>query len=375
MRDIYDDNIFDVNSTYDLDNKKSFDILAKTDKHILFEYGNDFFRLDRLTNELVQFADFKSLKDENNGKTINSSEITVDYAPPLVNAIKQNKELNNIDNFSLKDRTEYIKGSIKDFHYSFYSNRDLKDKSYKKREIDQSLEAVGSAIETKETKALTDIYKATISMVSTLLLFWKPVKIEKEKNRIIKDVKRRLENKELNIQDLYSNKTLLSLVPELNDLLEKYANKTFSGTIDLSISDILNDPDVINVANKVANEHADEIANTLYDNLTTHFNKDYDDIEQLIRDSHDKSGLSIDDFIQEKAILNCKSVLENNPKVEVSDFEIYTKYLYSILDPSKKDKINTSTLSEDQNFELANLTSIVEITFEQEFKITKTQSL
>ncbi|ALU28423.1 hypothetical protein AS202_19780 (plasmid) [Myroides odoratimimus] len=54
-------------------------------------------------------------------------------------------------------------------------------------------------------------------MVSTLLLFWKPVKIEKEKNRIIKDVKRRLENKELNIQDLYSNKTLLSLVPELNE--------------------------------------------------------------------------------------------------------------------------------------------------------------
>ncbi|WP_155601833.1 hypothetical protein [Myroides odoratimimus] len=49
--------------------------------------------------------------------------------------------------------------------------------------------------------------------------------------------------------------------------------------------------------------------------------------------------------------------------------------MYSILDPSKKDEINTSTLSEDQNFELANLTSIVEITFEQEFKITKTQSL
>ena len=65
----------DVFSIHDLENIKetgNINILAKTDKYVMFEAGKDFWKLNFDKEELVQYNDFISLKNNVNGNIVYS---------------------------------------------------------------------------------------------------------------------------------------------------------------------------------------------------------------------------------------------------------------------------------------------------------------
>ena len=122
-RNLYDDNIQDVFSIHDLENIKetgNINILAKTDKYVMFEAGKDFWKLDFDTEELVQYNDFISLKNNVNGNivySLSSPSLNKDYGIVLAESILNTNIRKDYPEITLKERQNYLEktatGAIK----------------------------------------------------------------------------------------------------------------------------------------------------------------------------------------------------------------------------------------------------------------------
>lgn len=419
-RNLYDDNIQDVFSIHDLENIKetgNINILAKTDKYVMFEAGKDFWKLDFDTEELVQYNDFISLKNNVNGNivySLSSPSLNKDYGIVLAESILNTNIRKDYPEITLKERQNYLEktatGAIK---YSLGKEFEKSIEKNKKKAKDLSQQAL-EPLNKPETKMLIDILDVTLETLTLFFTFFNNKYKQYQKEAIIKDIIEKLDNKELDIRDVLRNEALHREIPELKQVLEEWQKNIHKINIKTSISadDLLKKEELskkedhkllllpeypINkeqliehlVDNKEVNEIAEKLSNSktfnilktekFCNNIDKHIKEDLgenfkEDLKEYFQNSNENNSL---DFL-EKFLLNDKfleELKEENPNISAKEYGLSVAYMNYIIDGSD---INKNIVSEkleenfaNQNGKVQNYKNIINMVKKATEKIKK----
>lgn len=231
-RNIFSDNIFDVENLDDLKALSNIHILEKSNSAIKFELGNDFWLYDFENDELMQFPDFVSLRDNLNSVKVFSLKDPEfqnrDYAESIALSIKDNGVIPALKDFSLEERNEFIKSKI-DKKVSIpigVDGLDLKD-THKRlsNRIDKHVRS-----KSKEFEATADLTNGMLKTFSVMFAFFKALKVKTSKEKIIDDIVSKLNSGTDQKQSIMRDKELLKEVPELESMISKY-DKFFADLI------------------------------------------------------------------------------------------------------------------------------------------------
>lgn len=228
-RNIFSDNIFDVENLDDLQSLTSIHILEKNNSILKFELGSDFWQYDFANDELFQFPDFISLRDNDNGVKVFSLKETdfqnKDYAESIAFSLKENGVIPALRDFSLEERNGFIKAKI-DKKISLpigVDGMDLKETHKRlKNRIDKHINS-----KTKDFEATADITNGLFKTLSVMFAFFKAIKVRASKEKILDDIINKLNSGTSLKASIIRDKELLKDVPELESLLSKY-DKFFS---------------------------------------------------------------------------------------------------------------------------------------------------
>ena len=240
-RNLFEDNIQDVFSIQDLDQLKEeglMNVLAKTDDYLMFEAGKDFWRMDFNTGELVQYNDYVSLRDGINGQVVYSElnpDNNKDYGAVLYDTILATK-IEDLPDFTLKEREDYFedttKGILK-YNVGKEFEKSLEKNKKNSKEIAQkALEPLNKP----ETKMFVDMVDVVLETLALFYTVYNNKNKQHKKEELIKDILKKLDNRELDIKDVLRNRGLMQEVPELKQILEEWQKNIQKMEVKTSIS-------------------------------------------------------------------------------------------------------------------------------------------
>lgn len=207
MKNSYSDNKYDIFTVNDILKESTVNILEKKDDRLLFEFGDDFFKLEN--NKLTHYPDFVSMKNNVNFKDATET----DYGFAIIDSINKSEEINNLKNYELKERESYIKEEI---------NKGLLRLPFKvDPEVEKSINKIkDNKLPAKELEDVNKMIIAVIDVTALLLNFFTAASVKNKKNRIITDVIESLNRK--NATSLSKDYETLNKVPEVKKIIEKY---------------------------------------------------------------------------------------------------------------------------------------------------------
>ena len=248
IRDLYNDDIKDVYSINDLDQLKKeglMNVLANTDDYIMFEAGKDFWKMDFNTGELTQYNDFVSLRDNIKG-TVVYSELdpskNEDYGAVLYDTVMATN-LEDLPKFTLNDRQDYLenttKGMIRHSVGKEFEQSIEKNKRKSKELTHDALEPLNKP----ETKMFVDMADVVMETLALFYTIYNAKNKEHKKEELIKEIIKKLDNKEIDVRDVLRNRALNEEIPELKTILQEWAKNVHKMDIKTSTTadDLLND--------------------------------------------------------------------------------------------------------------------------------------
>ena len=305
---IYNDNVYDINSLNDIRDLDQIYLLANDEKFLKFRLGRDFFAYDKLNNSLLQFPDYKSLFENVNNKLIyDKGNKLNDYSENIVLGLKK-LNFNHFKNFDLEKKDSFYLNENENGISIKLNGHKAKNANNKVNEFIDKFDA----IKQKELKPVSDILKAIASMVSLFFLI-NLKKVKKEDNKIIELIIDELNANRIKIDDLLNDSNLLSRVPNLKKTLDEY-KKNYVHDLDFSLDDngfISHSPNNILLLNK----EVEKIETLLLENKVEPFlllgNPKNDTIlNDIIPENNDTMSF-IKDFIIKDNTLNYENYTSN----------------------------------------------------------------
>lgn len=414
VRDLYNDDIRDVYTINDLDQLKNeglINVLAKEDNYLMFEAGKDFWKLDLDKGELVQYNDFISLENNTNGRIVYGNinpEKNEDYGAVLFDTIIESEAL-NLPNFSLQKRQDYLENTTKNVvkqNVSKEFERSLEKNKRKSKEVSKDLL---EPLNKQETKMLVDMMDVAIESLALFYTIFNAKNKQHKKEALIKDILKKLDNKEINVKDILRNKSLNQEIPELKEILEEWAKgvqridvKTSVTVDDLLdkaptekdeniivgqkkplligegsstrreeiISDILDNSKVNEVANKLSESktfhllRAEEFCEKMDREMEIEYGKNFSD---TIKTAFEKSGeKDPTDFFAKILSDQAEEINLRFPNVSPKESGLSMVYMNSLVEDKGKEHVSEKMLEKmggDGNFSLgsSNILSLVKI--------------
>lgn len=352
-RNIYDDNVIDINSKEDLPfEKTTIDFLEKEDETIKFELGGDFWSFEN--GNLYQYADFISLRNNENPHLvldIQNQESAKDYGITIFNAL-QKTDYQHLPNFTLQDREEYIlgsniKGAIK---LPAKLERSLNKIQHKGKELGNDLsEPLANA---QELKPIGDVIKSAVMVLSLFFLLFKKANAKRQKKELVKKILEALDNKELDINDVLSDKFIREEIPELEEIIKRYQKNNFSAILDKDIEAIVEDKSVLDVSDKIAEtpQIMEEIQTKLEKNILTNLEKnEIQDFDFQLNDLFEKSNHeNSTQFLKELVMDNLEDTYQNHPKISEDEYGIAIAFMDARLNKEDKQSFLNESFAESE---------------------------
>jgi len=283
--DFFEDNRYDINKFEDINYTETINILEKNNKYVSFELGGDFFKCFLNEDNIIQYPDFVSLRDEKQNrdlseltKNINDNDEKLLYLTSIKESIKSNEVIKNLNNYTLKDRENYIKKDLKDVlsinAYFNLNKQDIKDIIKKAKPILQLMD-------TPELNDLKKLSELAITTIAVFSLFYKNIKIRNSKNDIINNIITNFSNK--NSKTILNNKEIKDKCPELDNIMCNLEKFNINLSIDNGIrkntekivSEILNNEKAMSLANKLSETNA-------FQNFLKENNKNFINVKNIV---------------------------------------------------------------------------------------------
>ena len=227
MRNLYNDGIWDVFSINDLETLKesgTMNVLAKTDAYLMVEAGKDFWKIDLLTQEVTQYKDFVSLEKDIDGKKVyskNFPQSNADYGAVLYDTIL-NTDIKDLPNFSLAERQDYFEGTTKGVVKYFMKGEFEKSVEKNRQKTKEASNTLLETLNKQETKVLHDAVQVTMETLSIFYTLFSHQYKQHKKEQLIKGILQKLDDNELDIKDVLSDRILNDKVPELRIILDEW---------------------------------------------------------------------------------------------------------------------------------------------------------
>lgn len=367
-RDLYNDNIFDVTSVNDIMSETTMTLLEKQDKHLLFEFCNDFFKYDMEEKKMIQYPDFVSLTKNKNSKDCTFT----DYGFAIADSISSNEELEFLKNYDLKSRESYIKKDLGNGYFTIpmdIINSVNKTKSNLK-------DLTGKSQELGSVNAMTN---ALVDTLALLFCYYKALKIKNSKSKVIDEVLQKYNQEKL--YSITKDRNLLQEVPELKDVVQKCNDFLIKVEIDKNFSDFqekyekvsqlasfaLGDKQILETCEKISEslnyqENIAQVKNKLQE-ISENIAIDLPDIQNslmssqeeklnILKSVHDKNftkfftgdlGLSIDNKDDKVEFLIANNFFSRNLKGD-TDEDYDKSVMRFISDPNELDNLNISNV-------------------------------
>ncbi len=356
-RDIYNDNIYDINNLEQLPSNPEFDILSKNRKAVCFEMGNDFWKMQR-NGQLYQYPDFVSLRNQKNGKLVFDKNLPIYEQPSLygtaVDKVLKSFDLNALPDFKLKDRSNFIKNSAPSIKLNDYF--DKKIGLQRKQLADKAVSDTLKNYESQELKPAIDLLKAMLSVLSIFLIFSKRNKINKEKRKLTKKIIKALENKDLKASDILENQELMNQIPELKNVITRYQDKILRGNLEKKVESLFDDVAVIDTGEKLST--SPEFQKMLGEYTFNQIDKEVKANVGDLTNDMTEYGLSPTE-ITNTIGRNLSYFQQQHPNLNAEQLHLGGTYLSSLIDPDEKeilggfselDKLDSSMIKEIGNF-------------------------
>lgn len=220
MKNIYDDDIFDIKQSSDLNDLDQIHLLANNSDTIKFRLGHDFFSFDKDSELLLQYPDYKSLYENTNSKIIydNGTNVNNDYGNYIVKGL-QEIDFNNFKEFELDDKHDFIVTDKEPGLKIKFGN--LKKSKEVQGELNNISEKLIQTEELKSVKKMIDGFSSLFSLLFLLKLNKDKTKLNENKE-IIELIIDELKNDRIDFDKIYNDKNLLDKVPGLKEVLEDY---------------------------------------------------------------------------------------------------------------------------------------------------------
>lgn len=338
-RNIYDDNIKDIKNIVDLENLDAFysiNVLENNDNSISFEYGNDFWKYNKQTKDLHQHTDFVSLK-EGVGEKVNNK----DYGQIILEEINSNKQIENLPQFKLEERQEYVVEQGKVVNGAFQITPEILNK--KRTNVKNNSDRLTKNFETQEMKSQIDLIKSAIDILALSYFIVKDKVDKRKKEKFVRLIVDGLDNNTIDINKVLEDRDLLNKLPELKDVLKRYEKQKIQSTnITKEASLLLEDDKINEIAQKLAGE--DEYVNALFSSIENQFDKsiDQEDIKifkELYNNSNQENSFEFTKgFIQEN--LDDFAIKNGNANKDISPDELGVAmvFLSNKIDKNEVDK-------------------------------------
>lgn len=347
-RNIYDDNLFDVHSVDDFDFQNlNFDVLAKDDENIYFEFSKDFWRYDTTSNELFHYPDFKSMKDNPHGGNKVYGEgwkHSKDYGIAIVeNGLKDN-EILSLPNFSLEDRENYFIDGIAKGKLTSAKGLSIPRGVQAQKQAQKTAEQITSALteNNKDLKPLKDVIDSYLTVISLFLIFSKRRKIQLEKENLVEEIMRKLAHKEISPLTVLNDKSIMNKHPELKEMIEKLIKENpylVEAEQKEKIMNFLSDDSLGSHTEKLSEdqEYRESIGKQIFDRLKLKFDKEYNtDISKLMTEGFDKSPFKEWDlYVTNNIKSNFDQLALNNKQANSANFNLVNEFL-CCLNPNNK---------------------------------------
>lgn len=316
LDNLFDNNMFDIHSIADLQNLKNISILSKKgEERIQFEFGDDFWKYEN--GKLTQYADFVSMRNDKGGV----DATLTDYGLAIMDSVKSNKELLQMEDFTLQDRENYIKGNV---------SGELRTLEFKgiKREMDEIGRALKPNIKQAELQDISSITNAVIDVLALSFALLKAgtnsMKKENMSNQILSNLDQKKKNEYLR------NPELLREIPQLRTALQKTDEYVRQFTLHDKYKDMkeidktnailnyaLTNKDVLGGVDKLTDssffkKHHRTLNNHL-DALNTDLQKEFSSLTNYLKDNDVSQTLFLENFTQENFEKMLKQ-LDINPK-------------------------------------------------------------
>ncbi len=382
VRNIYDDNTLDINDLSDLpEGDISIDILAKEGNNILFEMGEDFWKLKN--GELYQFPDFVSLRDGLRGEKVYSDgdDNNKDYAIAIINTLDSTK-FENLPDFSLSQRTEYISDALNPVTGSFRLPMKInKEENLRKKEkIDRVVDDATKNFNQQELKPITDLIKSSLSVLSLFLLFSKKNKAKLEKENLINKIIRALDNKDIKINDLLEDRELQAQLPELKEILSRYKSKMVTMPLDKEISKLMDDESLLSIADQLSENSTfnNSIGSLVFKKIENKLNNDLeiDDVKEMVLKAFDKSPFNtIDEFTHHNIIDNLEEFYYENKTVTSQQYNLAGSFINACINEKDKNSMSAFVDTDQIDNLLDNITNVIKKIIDKNLTNTLTRTL
>lgn len=336
-RNIYNDNIYDVNKVEDLKETSVINLLSKSEEIIQFELNNDFFKYDG--TQLIQYPDFISLKENNLSKSNllydSNLEIAEDIGVVIINGLNQ-ESIQQMPNFSLQERDEYIVGSVTKA-MQIKEGFDFKKGLEAKMKVDQSSnKLLQETLKGQELESIKATISTTLTMLSMFLIFSKRTNIAKEKEELIQNILNQLNNNTVSYKELLSNNKLREQLPEIELIVNKHREHLAHLPLDKRIIHLLEDEEFVNLAEKMStSDIQSELSTKMYNLVKSKIENDSNvtDIQKFIEDLYESSGSpSHEEFLKEIFVENIEHFDKN---IQSSDVNLSMAFVACTLDKDR----------------------------------------
>jgi len=380
--DLFVDNIYNINKLEDIKETETINLLEKNGNCISFELGGDFFKCDMENDNIIQYSDFVSLRDEKQNynlaeisKNIPDNHEKLLYLTTIKESIKSNEIISNLKDYALKNRDNYIKKDLKNtlpINTNFNLNRKNIESIIKISSV--LLKSAGIS----ELINLTELTELALTTVSIFSMFYKNFAIEKSKNNIVNNIIANYSGK--NHKFILNNEEIKAKFPDLDNILRKLEefnvqlniNNGIKDNTEKIVSEILNDSNVmlfinklsetdifqnylkknnenfINIKNKTISELNPKLVNELLSNKERH-------LKEIIHE--------INKPFEKSRFIKVFSDLKLSPSEDNKNFCISNEIINDLLKENnrKEDNISINSMLSSMNLEKINSKKLIDI--------------
>lgn len=231
-KDIYNDNIFDIQSKEDLKELAKIQLLANDGNKLKFRVGHDFFSYEKDNDRMLQYPDYKSLYEGVNNKRIYEKgvEFDNDYGQIIKQGLDQ-LDLDQYKEFDLEKKDEFFVNQEKGINVNFNLERGQKIEKGLKGFSDK---LIGNSEDLKPIKEIFDLFSKLASFLFMAGMKRSENKEGVENNKIIGLVIDELNSDRIELDKLQNDKAFMDKVPGLEGVLEEYKNK-YSKDLELNL--------------------------------------------------------------------------------------------------------------------------------------------
>lgn len=321
LRDLYEDGIWDVFSIQDLDSLKEngqMNVLAKTEDYLMIEAGKDFWKIDFKNEEITQYKDFISLEKNIDGQKVYSKRdlsLNKDYGAVLYDTI-QATDISDLPTFSLEQRKNYFEGTSRGLVRYFMKGEFEKSIEKNRQKTKELTNNVLEPLNNKDTKIFYDALYITMDVLSVFYTFFNQKYKELKKEKLISNIIEKLDNNEIEIKEILSDKILNDNVPELKFVLEKWSKNIKQVKIETSITadevlakqnenvksfveELIQDPQINDVSEKLSHQEQFRFLQTekFFQEIDTKISEEFgvnykDKIKQSFENSQEKDPIN-----------------------------------------------------------------------------------